>query len=74
MLQSREFRKPSPMNTTRPVQATGRTEFSPPAPTEDEIRQRAFELYEARGREPGHDVEDWQQAERELRQAKRTLQ
>jgi hypothetical protein len=27
------------------------------------IRQRAHELYEARGREEGHDLEDWLQAE-----------
>ncbi len=27
------------------------------------IRQRAHELYEARGREEGHDLDDWLQAE-----------
>lgn len=27
------------------------------------ISQRAHELYEARGREEGHDLEDWLQAE-----------
>ena len=31
------------------------------------IRMRAYELYEARGREPGHEWEDWLQAEREVR-------
>jgi Protein of unknown function (DUF2934) len=30
------------------------------------IRQRAYELYEARGREEGHDVDDWLQAEAEV--------
>jgi hypothetical protein len=37
--------------------------------TEEElenIRQRAYELYEARGRENGHEVEDWLQAEAEV--------
>lgn len=34
--------------------------------TEEEIRRRAHEIYVARGEEPGHDVEDWLQAEREL--------
>jgi len=29
------------------------------------IRQRAFELYEARGRESGHELDDWLTAERE---------
>lgn len=30
---------------------------------EEQIRRRAYELYEARGRENGHDLEDWLQAE-----------
>jgi hypothetical protein len=34
---------------------------------QDLVRSRAYELYEARGSEDGHDVEDWLQAERELR-------
>jgi hypothetical protein len=32
----------------------------------EKIRQRAYELYEARGREDGHEVEDWVQAEAEV--------
>jgi hypothetical protein len=41
-------------------------------PTEQQIRQRAYELYEQRGRTDGHDLDDWLQAEREIkgRQAK----
>ena len=35
--------------------------------TESDIARRAFELYCDRGREDGHDVEDWLNAERELR-------
>jgi hypothetical protein len=35
-------------------------------PTHDQIQLRAFQIYEARGRADGHDVEDWTQAEREL--------
>src|SRR3974377_1527082 len=31
----------------------------------EKIRQRAYELYEARGREEGHDVDDWLQAKTE---------
>ena len=34
---------------------------------EAEIRRRAFELYEERGRIPGHEDEDWLAAEREVR-------
>ena len=41
--------------------------------TEDldqQIRNRAFELYEARGREDGHDLDDWLRAEEEVTQQK----
>ena len=33
---------------------------------DEEIRRRAYELYEARGREDGHDLEDWLLAEEEI--------
>jgi len=39
---------------------------APPIPTEEQVRQRAYELFEARGREHGHDREDWLQAEAEI--------
>ena len=35
-----------------------------------EIRRRAYELYEQRGRNDGHEVSDWLQAESELAQKK----
>jgi hypothetical protein len=35
---------------------------------EEQISRRAYELYERRGREHGHEVEDWLQAEAELGQ------
>ncbi len=37
---------------------------------EDQIRLRAYELYEQRGREHGHDVEDWLRAQDEVTQKK----
>jgi DUF2934 family protein len=37
-------------------------------PPHDDIARRAYELYEQRGGEHGHDWEDWFYAERELRQ------
>jgi uncharacterized protein YbjT (DUF2867 family) len=36
------------------------------SPTREEIAQLAFSLYESRGRQDGHDVEDWVRAEQEL--------
>jgi hypothetical protein len=31
------------------------------------IRERAYQLFEARGGQPGHELEDWLQAEREIK-------
>ena len=36
------------------------------SPTDDEIAQLAFSLYESRGRQEGHHIEDWLRAEQEL--------
>ena len=36
-------------------------------PIEQQIQQRAYELYEQRGRTDGHDLDDWLQAECEIR-------
>ncbi|HYL13518.1 MAG TPA: DUF2934 domain-containing protein [Terriglobales bacterium] len=37
-----------------------------PINLEDEIRRRAYEIYEARGRTPGNQHDDWLRAEREV--------
>ena len=37
---------------------------------QDQIRQRAYELYEARGRKHGRELEDWFRAEAEITQKK----
>ena len=34
--------------------------------TEDLVRTRAYRFYEERGREDGHDLEDWLRAEAEV--------
>ena len=39
-----------------------------PINLDDEIRQRAYELWEERGHEAGHQEEHWLTAEREVRQ------
>ena len=56
--------------TTKPktvVTAADRAVKSAPTITENDIARRAYDLYLARGREDGHDVEDWLAAERELK-------
>jgi Protein of unknown function (DUF2934) len=40
--------------------------------TENDIARRAFELYCDRGRQDGHDIDDWLTAERELRDMSRS--
>ncbi|MGO9573321.1 MAG: DUF2934 domain-containing protein [Terriglobales bacterium] len=37
---------------------------------QEEIRRRAYELYEQRGRDDGHETDDWLQAESEVTQQK----
>jgi len=37
-----------------------------PVITKDDVARRAYELFLARGRAEGHDVEDWLEAERQL--------
>ena len=39
-----------------------------PRPTVDKIRRRAYQLYRNRGGRPGHEIDDWLQAEYELTQ------
>jgi hypothetical protein len=36
-------------------------------PIENQIQLRAYELYEQRGRTDGHELDDWLQAEREIK-------
>ena len=47
-------------------QATNVITMPASAPTTEEIAQRAYEIFLARGGEPGHDIDDWLQAESEL--------
>jgi hypothetical protein len=55
----------------RTARKSNRASFEIPetirSPHEERIARRAYELYEARGRGPGYDLDDWLQAERELR-------
>jgi Protein of unknown function (DUF2934) len=46
------------------------TVTSEPQELEHQIRLRAQELYEARGREDGHALDDWLRAEAEIMQKK----
>ena len=53
-----------------PTKKPPATAVSDPQELENQIRQRAYALYEARGREDGHDLEDWLHAEEEITEKK----
>jgi Protein of unknown function (DUF2934) len=41
-----------------------------PQNIEETVRTRAYELYEERGREDGHELDDWLRAEEEITKRK----
>jgi hypothetical protein len=43
------------------------SEIAPKEPTAEQIRQRAYEIYLSRSGAAGDELQDWLQAERELR-------
>jgi hypothetical protein len=54
-------------NQTKKPLTFGRTTAKANAEvSEEQIRLRAYELYEARARGDGHDLEDWLEAEAEI--------
>ncbi len=54
-----------------PTKKKTESKATPELGVENEIRVRAYQLYESRGREDGHDVDDWLKAEEELLQKTR---
>jgi Protein of unknown function (DUF2934) len=53
------------MNRQTPISST-ETDTTFSIDPQEQIRRRAFEIYEQRGREDGHDLEDWLKAEAEI--------
>jgi hypothetical protein len=52
---------PIPLTSHKP-----KTQQTDPAQLQEQIRSRAYEIYEQRDRTEGHDLDDWLQAEAEL--------
>jgi hypothetical protein len=52
-----------------PIQPHAEDTSANHAPNHDEIRRRAYEIYQERGGLPGHELEDWLQAESEFESA-----
>ena len=55
---------------THPVKKPPMAVQSEPQSLEEQIRHRAYELYKARGREDGHELDDWLLAEELVTQQK----
>ena len=55
--------------TTKASKKSAATRAAVSEPTQEAIELRAYELYVARGGDQGQDLDDWLQAERELREA-----
>lgn len=55
---------------TYPVKKPPMAVQGEPQNLEEHIRYRAYQMYEARGREDGHDLDDWLRAEAEIVQRK----
>jgi len=61
----------------KPTPDASRTAAQPPAPARapapaGKVAERAYQIWQARGRPSGHDLEHWLQAERELGAGART--
>lgn len=60
--------KPAPATSTR-LMKTNQTTGSA-SDLQEQIRRRAYALYEERGKDDGHELADWLQAESEVTQPK----
>ncbi len=59
--------KPSLLKSTQPYGKQQNLSHRDEGNLQGKIRQRAYELYEERGRHHGHHEEDWAQAEEQIR-------
>ena len=66
-LEKRVERHPDGIEKTPSTLAPKSDEPTVLIPIEHQIRQRAYEVYEQRGRTHGHDLDDWFHAEREIK-------
>jgi hypothetical protein len=55
-------RKRAPAKAASPAQTSASPDQAP-----DAVERRAYELFLDRGAEPGHELDDWLRAERELK-------
>ncbi len=67
MINPKILKQPNPTIIVDPKSSSGKVTMMPDTVSSpDLIRERAYELYETRGREPGQDEQDWLRAEQEI--------
>ena len=67
MIDRKVRQQPKPNTVVGPKSSPGKMTMMPnTVPSHDRIQERAYELYESRGREPGQEERDWFRAEQEL--------
>ena len=67
MIDRKVRQQPKPNTVVGPKSSPDKVTMMPNnVPSYDRIQERAYELYESRGREPGQDEQDWLRAEQEL--------
>ncbi len=71
MMNPKTQKQPQPNDTVASKASPAKVMMMPNAPSQDAIRERAYELYESRGREPGQEEQDWLRAEHEILNAER---
>jgi hypothetical protein len=65
-------RQAPPAEFSRTVSYMVDTSSHQELPDQELIRRRAYEIFEARGGQSGHEVEDWHQAEQEVKKQMNT--
>jgi hypothetical protein len=66
MVTAKRTRKPKLVTSSLKVTAAPVQQVSVSTDSQEAIRSRAYSIYEQRGREHGHDLDDWLIAEAEL--------
>jgi hypothetical protein len=67
MIDSKANKQPKSKIVVGPKSSTSNVAMKPDTlSSHDRTRERAYELYEKRGREPGQDEQDWLRAELEI--------
>ena len=67
MIDPKASKQPKPNTFVDPNRSPGKMAVMPDTiHSQEMIRERAYELYEGRGREPGQHEQDWLRAEQEI--------